>query len=111
MCRRVHVKRTIAEMVARFSFADPSEINGLSNQFPFWNGAPRLTYPIIVVDELVRGTTMFVPARWGLILYWVKDRKAGSSRSMAGARRSRRNGMFKAALRETAGVDADRRLL
>ncbi len=31
MCGRVHVKRTIAEMVAKFSFADPGEINGLSN--------------------------------------------------------------------------------
>lgn len=33
---------------------------------------------MIVVDELVRGTTMFVSARWGLIPYWAKDPKGGA---------------------------------
>lgn len=70
-CKALH-----SEMVAKFSFANPGEVDRLSNQFPLWNGAPRLIYPIIVVDELVRGTTMFVPARWGLIPYWVKDPRA-----------------------------------
>lgn len=97
MCGRVHVKRSIAEMVSKFSFADPGEINAIANQFPRWNGAPRQTYPIIIVDELVRSTTMFVSARWGLIPYWNKDPKGGHQPINARSEEVKTKASFKAA--------------
>lgn len=72
MCGRVYVKRSIAEMVARFSFADPAGAQGLANQFPRYNGAPQQSYPIIVVDEIERGSTAFTSARWGFRPRWMK---------------------------------------
>jgi putative SOS response-associated peptidase YedK len=97
MCGRVHVKRTIAEMVAKFSFADPGSIEGLANQFPLWNGAPRQTYPIIVVDELARDSTMFVSDRWGLIPYWIKEPNGAQQPINAKSETVKTNGMFRAA--------------
>jgi putative SOS response-associated peptidase YedK len=67
MCGRVYVKSTLAEMVSHFGFSDPAEVGALDNTFPRYNGAPTQDYPIIVVDELAKGTTMFVAARWGFM--------------------------------------------
>jgi putative SOS response-associated peptidase YedK len=77
MCGRVYVKSTIPEMIKRFGFADPGEIERLSNGFPRYNGAPRLVYPIIVMDELMKGTAGFASATWGLVPYWSKDGGGG----------------------------------
>jgi hypothetical protein len=46
MCGRVYVKNSIAEMVRRFSFANPGEVGALDNSFPRYNGAPTQMYPI-----------------------------------------------------------------
>jgi putative SOS response-associated peptidase YedK len=67
MCGRVYVKTSVAEMVRRFNFADPGGVGALDNSFPRYNGAPTQMYPIIVVDELAKGSTMFVAARWGFV--------------------------------------------
>lgn len=72
MCGRVYVKRSISEMVAKFPFADPAAAFSLSNQFPRFNGAPQQNYPIIVVDEVERGTAGFASARWGFRPHWMK---------------------------------------
>ena len=62
MCGRVYVKSTLADMVSHFSFSDPAEVGALGNTLPRYNGAPTQDYPIIIVDELARGSTMFVSA-------------------------------------------------
>ena len=67
MCGRVYVKSTLADMVSRFSFADPAEVGALDNTLPRYNGAPTQDYPIIIVDELAQGSTMFVSGRWGFV--------------------------------------------
>lgn len=78
MCGRVFVKSTLAEMVRSFSFADPAGVGALDNSFPRYNGAPSLTYPVIVQDEAQSGSAMFVSAKWGLVPSWQKQ--AGSGR-------------------------------
>jgi hypothetical protein len=40
MCGRVFVKSTIPDMVRRFEFAHPGDVELLSNRFPVWNGRP-----------------------------------------------------------------------
>ena len=67
MCGRVYVKSTLAEMVSHFSFSDPAEVGALGNTLPRYNGAPTQDYPIIIVDELAQGSTMFVSGRWGFV--------------------------------------------
>ncbi|RVA32543.1 SOS response-associated peptidase, partial [Mesorhizobium sp. M7D.F.Ca.US.004.03.1.1] len=37
MCGRVFVKSTIPDMVRRFEFAHPGDIERLGNGFPIWN--------------------------------------------------------------------------
>ncbi|GAA2865260.1 putative SOS response-associated peptidase YedK [Aminobacter niigataensis] len=59
---------------------------------------PSLTYPIIVQDDAVKGSAMFVSAKWGLIPSWQKE--AGSRRPPSINARSGTNatsGMFKRA--------------
>ena len=67
MCGRVYVKSTLADMVSHFSFSDPAEVGALDNTLPRYNGAPTQDYPIIIVDELAQGSTMFVSGRWGFV--------------------------------------------
>lgn len=73
MCGRVFVKTTIPDMVRRFEFAHAGEVERLGNSFPLWNGAPSLTYPIIVREELSTSMAGFVSARWGLVPGWPRD--------------------------------------
>lgn len=44
MCERVFVKTTIPDMVRRFEFAHPGDVERMGNGFPIWNGAPSLNY-------------------------------------------------------------------
>jgi putative SOS response-associated peptidase YedK len=67
MCGRVYVKSSLADMVRNFGFADPGAIGALDNTFPRYNGAPSQMYPIIVLDELMKTSAMFVSARWGFV--------------------------------------------
>ncbi|MER8410050.1 SOS response-associated peptidase [Mesorhizobium sp. M1342] len=73
MCGRVFVKSTIPDMVRRFEFAHPGHIERLGNGFPIWNGAPSLTYPIIIREELSTSMAGFVSAKWGLVPGWARD--------------------------------------
>ncbi|MER8848572.1 MULTISPECIES: hypothetical protein [Mesorhizobium] len=57
-------------MVRRFEFVHPGEVERLGNSFPLWNGAPSLTYPIIIREELSTSMAGFVSARWGLVPGW-----------------------------------------
>jgi putative SOS response-associated peptidase YedK len=94
MCGRVYVKSTIADMVRRFSFADPGEVGALDNSYPRYNGAPTQMYPIIVVDELAKGSTMFVAARWGFMT------KTGGMIVNARSETVATNGLFKHAYQQ-----------
>lgn len=99
MCGRVHVKRSLAEMVSKFSFADPAGAEGLENQFPRYNGAPRQMYPIIIVDEIARRSSAFAKARWGLIPRWMKDETGGAQPINAKAETIKEKPMFRSAYR------------
>lgn len=85
-------------MVRGFSFARPDAVAGLANSFPRWNGAPRESYPIIVMDELSTGTSMFVSASWGFIPYFSKDGGKGKPPPInARGETIATNGLFKRA--------------
>lgn len=75
MCGRVFVKSTIPDMVRRFEFAHPGDIERMGNGFPIWNGAPSLSYPIIIREELSTSMAGFVSARWGIVPGWARDGK------------------------------------
>ena len=62
MCGRVYVRSTLADMVSRFSFAEPSEVGAIGNTFPRYNGAPSQGYPIITLDELAMARRCLSPA-------------------------------------------------
>ncbi len=79
----------------------PGACRGLANQFPRYDGAPSLYYPIIIRDVVpdpdVFGPT-FVSARWGLIPGWIKEQRPGKPPSVnARCGGIATNGMFKKA--------------
>lgn len=94
MCGRVIVKTTIEGLMRNFSFADPGEAEQLGNQFPRYNGAPGMDYPIIILERDARGP-VFISARWGLIPRNVRDPKGGARPINARAESVATNGMFK----------------
>lgn len=104
MCGRVHVKRSLAELVRAFSFADPGGAERLANQFPRYNGSPGELYPIIIVDELVRRSSAFVSAKWGFIPRWSKDASGGFKPINAKAESIKTNGLFRGAYRSTRAL-------
>lgn len=80
MCGRVYIKSTLDELLRGFSLAEREAVLGMANQFPRYNGAPSLYYPIIIRDVVrdpdVVGPT-FVSPRWGLVPAWVKEQRPG----------------------------------
>ncbi|MFC5760353.1 SOS response-associated peptidase [Rhizobium sp. GCM10022189] len=74
MCGRVFVKSDFETLLRNFSFARRADSLNLGNQFPRYNGAPSLDYPVIVKEEDRAGKVgpVFVSARWGLIPGWAK---------------------------------------
>jgi hypothetical protein len=62
---RVFVKTTIPDMVRRFEFAHPRDLERMGNGFPIWNGAPSLSYPISIREELSTSMASFVSAKVG----------------------------------------------
>jgi putative SOS response-associated peptidase YedK len=67
MCGRVNVKTSLDGILSAFAFASRGEgIDGMANQFPRWNGAPKQDYPIIIQEPDVAGP-VFMRANWGLI--------------------------------------------
>ena len=101
MCGRVFIKTNLEGMMDAFAFADRKGALGLSNQFPRYNGAPSLDYPIIIRDMVREPDIMgpvFVSARWGLMPGWMKP---GGRPPPINARCEgiAANGMFKSAYR------------
>ncbi|RVB97671.1 SOS response-associated peptidase, partial [Mesorhizobium sp. M7A.F.Ca.AU.001.01.1.1] len=97
MCGRVFVKSTIPDMVRRFEFAHPGDVERLGNGFPVWNGAPSLTYPIIVREELSTSMAGFLSAKWGLVPGWARDGGGRPPPVNARCETIASNGMFRKA--------------
>ncbi len=65
MCGRIYIKATLEEMLQNFAFAGRGGVGSLSNQFPRYNGAPSLYYPIIIRDMvLAPGIDDISARRW-----------------------------------------------
>jgi putative SOS response-associated peptidase YedK len=98
MCGRVFVKTSLAQLMAAFPAAARGDAEGMGNEFPRWNGAPRQDYPIIVQEPDVRGP-VFMRARWGFIARNNADPKGGSQPINARSEVVASNGLFKFAYR------------
>lgn len=100
MCGRVFIKTNLESMMNAFAFADRKGALGLANQFPRYNGAPSLDYPIII-REMVREPDImgpvFVSAGWGLIPGWMKP--GGRPQVNVRSEGIARNSKFKVAYR------------
>lgn len=88
-------------MLQNFAFAGRGDVGNLSNQFPRFNGAPSLYYPIIIRDMVREPDIMgavFITARWGLQPFWMKP---DGRPPPINARREgiATNGLFKSAYR------------
>lgn len=69
MCGRVFVKSSFAELLAAFSGVRRDDNLAALDSGPRFNGAPSLTYPIIVADaDAIHGR--YTLARWGLVPSW-----------------------------------------
>jgi putative SOS response-associated peptidase YedK len=101
MCGRIFIRTNLESMMTAFAFADRKGALGLSNQFPRYNGAPSLDYPIIIRDMVREPDTMgpvFVSDRWGLTPGWMKP--SGRPPPInARCEGIATNGMFKSAYR------------
>lgn len=65
MCGRVNVKTSLQGVLNAFSFARRGAgVEGMANEFPRWNGAPKQDYPIIIQEPDVAGP-VFMRANWG----------------------------------------------
>lgn len=102
MCGRVFVKTDLETMLHDFVFAKRGEVDSLSNQFPRFNGAPGLDYPIIVMDVVrepdIQGP-VFMRARWGFIPHVATSAKEGYRHVNARGETVATNGLFKHAYR------------
>lgn len=84
-------------MVRRFEFAHAGDVERLGNSFPLWNGAPSLTYPIIIREELSTSMAGFVSARWGLVPGWARHGGGRPPPVNARCETIATNGLFKKA--------------
>lgn len=100
MCGRVFVKSTFAELLA--AFADVRRDDNLAglDTGPRLNGAPSLSYPIIVADaDSVHGR--FTVAKWGLVPPWVKEAKPKVKPANARCETLKTKGLFRGAYRSS----------
>lgn len=98
MCGRVFVKSSFAELMAAFArVRRESNMPGL-DAGPRYNGAPSLTYPIIVHDQDATDGA-FTDARWGLIPSWVREAKPKVLPANARCETLKTNGMFRGAFK------------
>jgi putative SOS response-associated peptidase YedK len=98
MCGRVFVKSSFSELMGAFaSVRRESNMPGL-DAGPRFNGAPSLTYPIIVHDKDATDGA-FTEARWGLIPSWVKEAKPKVQPANARCETLKTNGMFRGAFK------------
>ncbi|MBW9055640.1 SOS response-associated peptidase [Rhizobium mesosinicum] len=74
MCGRVFVRSDLATLMQAFAFAGREGVLGMANQFPRYNGAPSLEYPIIIMqaDRSNKVGPVFESAYWGLKPAWWK---------------------------------------
>ena len=98
MCGRVFVKSTFAELLAAFADVRRDDNRADLDIGPRFNGAPSLTYPIIVRDAH-SSSGAFTTARWGLIPSWVKEAKPKVMPANARCESIKTNGMFRGAYR------------
>lgn len=99
MCGRVFIKTNLEGLMQAFAWAGREGALGLDNQFPRYNGAPSLNYPIIIMEPDLG--PIFASANWGFVPRFSKDGKGDGKRPPVNARREgiATNGMFKAAYR------------
>lgn len=98
MCGRVFVKSTFAELMAAFSGVKRDDNLADLESGPRFNGAPSLTYPIIITDKDA-SSGRFTTAKWGLIPSWVKEAKPKVQPANARCESLKTNGMFRGAYR------------
>lgn len=103
MCGRVNIKTNLDDMLRTFAFTRRSEdVDRAANQFPRYNGAPGLDYPIIIRD-VVRDSAepiygpVFTMARWGFIPHFAKAPNEGFKHINARGETVATNGIFKRA--------------
>lgn len=103
MCGRVNIKTNLDDMLRAFAFARRSEdVDRAANQFPRYNGAPGLDYPIVITD-VVRDSAepiygpVFAMARWGFIPHFAKAANEGFKHINARGETAATNGIFKRA--------------
>ena len=98
MCGRVFVKSTFAELMA--AFADVRRDDNLADldTGPRFNGAPSLSYPIIVTDKGVP-SGVFTLATWGFVPRWSREAKPTRAPPNARSETVATNGMFRDAYR------------
>lgn len=105
MCGRVNIKTNLDEMLRAFAFAQQSdEVDRAANQFPRYNGAPGLDYPVIIRDVIRDATQpvfgpVFKMARWGFIPHFATARNEGFKHINARGETVATNGIFKHAYR------------
>jgi putative SOS response-associated peptidase YedK len=105
MCGRVNIKTNLDDMLRDFAFAQRTEeVDRAANSFPRYNGAPGLSYPLIIRDvvrdarEPIFGP-VFKMARWGFIPHFAKARNEGFRHINARGETVATNGIFRNAYR------------
>lgn len=99
MCGRVFVKSTFAEPMAAFANVRRAGDNLADlDTGPRYNGAPSLSYPIIVADKDAPSGVLAL-ATWGFIPRWSREAKSGRAPPNARSETVATNGMFRDAYR------------
>lgn len=98
MCGRVFVKSSFSELMA--AFADVRRDDNLADldSGPRFNGAPSLSYPIIVADKDA-SSGRFTLAKWGFVPRWSREAKPTRAPPNARSETVATNGMFRDAYR------------
>ena len=98
MCGRVFVKSTFAELLTAFAAVKRDDNLADLESGPRFNGAPSLSYPIIIADkDAITGS--FTTAKWGLVPSWVKEAKPKVQPANARCESVKANGLFRGAYR------------
>lgn len=98
MCGRVFVKSTFAELLAAFANVRRDDNLGGLDSGPRHNGAPSLTYPIIIADQTAT-SGRFALAKWGFVPRWARVGKPTRAPPNARSETVASNGMFREAYR------------
>jgi putative SOS response-associated peptidase YedK len=106
MCGRVNIGTNLDDMLRSFAYGRRAEVERAGNQFPRYNGAPGLDYPIIIRNTVrdapgapLEGP-MFTMAWWGFIPHYAKTRREGFKHINARSETAATNGIFRASYRD-----------